>query len=530
MTLTISADETRELITKAVERGFELYQDGRMEEADGFFRQVLEIEPDNIVALQMAGLVGSRIPGAAAEAVGFLMRALDLDEANADVHNNMGLVYSWSDAKNLPRAEYHYRRAIELRPEALHFYSNLGLLLKSQGKYDETEAIMKEALALDGASHFLHFNFATFLGERRRWDEARSEYEKAIELAPDFPAPHYNYSNLLLMHGEYERGWAEYEWRWETYPQFKHLKDRFTEDQAWDGKADLAGKTVLIFAEQGIGDTIQFCRFLCELKALGATTLVEEHDFLLPTLETCEWVDQTVKIGDPLPPFDYHCSVMSLCHLLKRSTPSLMMPAKIPYLGVNREKLPDYSINDEASWDAYKGMHKVGIVWAGNPVHRNDPIRSCRLTNFKALQNDKVKLFSLQKDVRPRFWPGLGVHDLAEGAEGMGVVDLKDFQSDFNCTAALIARMDLVVAVDTATAHLAAAMGKPTWLLVAQANDWRWGPAGTRTHWYPTMRVLRQTTLGDWDTVFNRAGEWLAEAVRSDDFAAACLTQDEEGR
>lgn len=502
--------EIEELVQKGIERGFELYQDGKMEESDVFFRQVLEIDPDNITALQMAGLVSSRIPGAAGEAVGLLMRAMVLDPNNADVHNNLGLVYSWSDAKDLGRAEYHYRKAIDLSPKSLHFYSNLGLLYKMEGRTEDCESIMKEALAVGDESNFLHFNYATFLGENRRWDEARAEYERAIELAPDFPGAHYNYSNLLLLHGEQERGWKEYEWRWDTYPQFKKLRERFDDSKAWDGTQEVAGKRLIVYAEQGIGDTIQFCRFLKNLKDRGVYVILEEHDFLAPVMETLPWADEVIKIGEPFPEHDYHCSVMSLPNFLGIKSKEELAPAETPYLRVNRERLPDYSINDQSNWDVYRDFLKVGIVWAGNPVHRNDAIRSCRLAHFKALQIRGVKLFSLQKDVRQRFWPGIGVQDLAEGAEGMGIVDLKDFQSDFNVTAALIDRMDLVVAVDTATAHLAAAMGKPTWLLAAWHNDWRWGIADTWTPWYPNMRIIRQESHGDWNSVFAKASKWLS--------------------
>jgi hypothetical protein len=217
-------------------------------------------------------------------------------------------------------------------------------------------------------------------------------------------------------------------------------------------------------------------------------------------MKTLDGPDEVINFGTNIPEFDLHCSVVSLPWLLGLKD-FKDIPNK-PYLRCNYTELPDMSISEEKYWRDYP-QFRVGIVWGGNPVHMHDPWRSTYLRNFKRLQLPGVKLFSLQKDIRVRFWPGFGEKDLTEGAEGMNVIDLKDFMIDYNATAALIDRMDLVIAVDTATAHLAGAMGKPVWLLAAYHNDWRWLKEGKTTHWYPSMKVYRQPKHEDWESVFD---------------------------
>jgi hypothetical protein len=247
---------------------------------------------------------------------------------------------------------------------------------------------------------------------------------------------------------------------------------------------------------------------------MGATVVVEEHAELIDLLKTMEGIDQIVTLGkDQLPPFDYHQSLVSLPYTLKMYDPKDF--PNIPYLQTNYMNLPELSILDDSNWGCYDGLTRIGIVWGGNPIHRNDHIRSTYLKYFKTIQEiPGVKLFSLQKDTRERYWPGIGIKDLAEDCDGMSIVDLKDFMLDYNCTAALIDRMDLIITVDTATAHLAGAMGKPVYLLVAWHNDWRWLLDKKTTEWYPTMKIFRQNKPDNWESVFQAVKEELAYLVK----------------
>lgn len=519
----MTPQEIEEIVRQAADRGFDFYNKGDHPNAEALFRQILAVDPDHIGALQMVGLIESRKPGAG-EAVGYLLRAMAVDDKDADVHNNIGLVYAWSDAKDSAKAEYHFRRAVELRPEALHFRGNLAILYRGQGRADEAERCLKEAIAADPKCLHVNFNYATFLGEAHRWDEAREKYEEVLRLEPGFAAAHYNLSNLLLAHGEFERGWDEYEWRWKTYPMFDKLRARFDGRPEYDGTQDLRGKTILLYAEQGIGDTIQFIRFAETYKRLGATVALEEHAELESLLAGNRAIDRFIRLGEPLGEFDYHAPLLSSGRLLRVHREG-DIPSAVPYLAENPGRLPaDWSAKDDRNWGVYGADKRVGVVWAGNPVHRNDPIRSCPLRHFRPLAMPGVRLFGLQKDVRCRYWPGIGEVDLTDGSDGMGVVDLKDFILDYNCTAALINRMDLVIAVDTATAHLAGALGKPVWLLTANHQDWRWMNGRQTSPWYPTMRIYRQDRPHDWDGVFTRLVADLNEALGSaKPFGSACL-------
>jgi tetratricopeptide (TPR) repeat protein len=512
-----------EIVQQAIDRAAKFYQEGDSANAAALYRQILAVNPDQVVALQMLGLIESKQKDQHEQALARLNRALELEPDNGDVHNNLGLVYSWSDDRDAEKAEHHYRRAIELQPANIVPRSNLGIHLKGVGKVAESETTFLEALAVDPDNLALHFNYATLMGELHRWDEAVEHYKFVLERDPKNAPAHYNLSSIYLHLGQFDPGWAEYEWRWDTYPVFKKIYERFEAGPdprpRWAGQP-LAGKRIFLYSEQGIGDTIQFIRLVPELKKLGAHVIVEEHADLLPLLKGFPGIDELVQLGQPTPAFDYHQSLISLPHALRLY--DLTALDGRPYLRTNYADLPDLSILDEGNWERYAGLTRVGVVWAGNPMHRNDHIRSTRLNHFRELLLPGVKLFSLQKDTRERYWPGRGVQDLAEGADGMGVVDLKDFIQDYNCTAALIDRMDLVVTVDTATAHLAGAMGKDVWLLVAWHNDWRWLADRSDTPWYPTMRIFRQPRPDDWASVFAEVRTALAERVGLTPPPSAC--------
>jgi tetratricopeptide (TPR) repeat protein len=494
-----------QLVQEALERTVSLCQAGEDGQAEMLCRQILCVDPDQVSALQMLGLIESKQRERRESGLTNLLKALELDPKNPEVHNSIGLVYTWADVNDGQKAEHHFREAIALQPDNMVSRSNLGIFLKGQRRLQEAEHVFRDALAIDPNNAAVNFNFATLLGELHRWDEAESYYRITIRLDPNNAMAHHNLSHLLLYQGRCEEGWKEYEWRWDTYPRFKKIYERFLEGDDpkpfWRGES-LAGRTILLYAEQGMGDSIQFVRFCPALKAMGATVVVEEHADLVPIFRGAPGVDRTVVLGvDALPPFDYHCSLVSLANILGIHDLETQLPTA-PYLKTDYVALSDLSILDESNWASYGSAFRIGIVWAGNPVHSNDHIRSTRLSNFKSLLLPGVKLFSLQKDTRARFWPGRGEVDLTEGSEGMGVVDLKDFLLDYNNTAALIDRMDLLVTVDTSTAHLAAAMGKEVWLLVAWHNDWRWMEHRSDTPWYPTMRIFRQPVPDDWDSVF----------------------------
>jgi hypothetical protein len=310
---------------------------------------------------------------------------------------------------------------------------------------------------------------------------------------------------LLLTIGKFKEGWERYEARWESFPQFKKIKERFDPTKEWVGQ-DLLGKKILIYVEQGAGDSIQFLRLCKNLKEQGAIVLFEEVSLLTSLMKTCPYIDEIIEVGKTLPEHDYHQSVMSLPLYLNLGDPvKSLVNADNKYLFVNRNDISNPGLLEDHSWEGYKDNFKIGICWAGNPVHKNDMIRSTWLKHFREISKiPNVKLFSIQQDTRRRFWPSSGEVDLCEGADGLMVVDMAPYLRDFNCTASIIERMDLVITVDTSVAHLTGALGKPVWNLLSWHSDWRWRYDTDTTPWYPSMKLFRQKAIGDWEELFCR--------------------------
>jgi len=417
---------------------------------------------------------------------------------NWEFQNSLGVVYS-----NLrePDAVERFVQAAKLNTESIIPQNNLALQYQAAGCYREARVVLEKAIASKPEHRpMLWFNLANVYLDELQPDKAILYFRKATEAKPDFHAARWNLAAALLMAKDYEKGWEEYESRWEQFPNFAKLKSRFLGCSAWEGE-DLDGKTILLYAEQGAGDAIQFVRFTQHLKERGATTFLEwvnhyERGDLVMILDELPWVDRLI---DPTEEtiykdydFDYHQSLASLPRVLKIHIEDDLWRG--PYIQPNTIFAPEL---DEQYWQPYEGKKKVGIVWGGSPSHHNDPKRSYPADRFAIFADDDIQLFSLQKDRRKRNWPGFGIVDLAEGVNDLPIVDLSPMMTDFNVTANLVSQMDLIISVDTAVAHLAGAMGKPTFLILPKVPDWRWGTEGDKTPWYPTMRLFREEHGGD---------------------------------
>jgi hypothetical protein len=343
-----------------------------------------------------------------------------------------------------------------------------------------------------------HVNLASALKEMNRPQEALASYELALWLKPDAPSTHWNRSLVWLQEGDYERGWAEYEWRWRR----PKTRPRPFPQPTWDG-TPLAGRTILIWMEQGLGDIVHFIRYTALVKERGGTVIVECPAFLMPLLSRCPGIDRLVAEQTPLPTFDVHCSLMSL-PLLCGTTSLAKVPAPIPYVFVDEERVQ--------SWrQRLAGLtgFKIGIVWQGNPHHPVDRHRSVPLARFAPLAAVRgIRLISLQKE---------GTEQLRAVA-GRFVVSELDGTWDppheaFLDSAAIMKGLDLVVTVDTAIAHIAGALGVPVWVPLSEVSDWRWLREREDTPWYPTLRLFRQKRLGDWEPVFERMARELDKLV-----------------
>jgi len=386
--------------------------------------------------------------------------------------------------------------ALQFAPGHPGAHYNRGVALLKLGRYAEAVAANDRALAAapDHANAWL--NRGKALAQLNRYDQAIASYDRVLALRKDDADAHFNAALARLTLGDYRRGFEEYEWRWRR-TGMPAQKSRGK--PLWRGEYPLARKTILLHAEQGLGDTIQFARYVPLVAAGGAKVALEVPAELKPLLRGLDGAAAIVAPGEAPPPYDVHCPLGSLPLALR--TELANVPAQIPYLAVGEAQL--------AKWSARLGdlaRPRIAIAWAGNPSHDNDRNRSIPFSRLAPLfpppfageGRGGASFISIQRDVRSE--------DAAPLAAETRVAQIGGELQDFSDTAAVLALADLVIAVDTAAAHLAGAMGRPVWVLVPFAPDWRWTLQGEMTPWYPTARLFRQTALGDWDGVIARVG------------------------
>jgi hypothetical protein len=393
--------------------------------------------------------------------------------------------------------------ALAVNPDYAEAHSNRGAALYDLRRLEEALAAYDRAIALKPGYAMAHSNRGTVRLELRRLDEALADYEAALAAEPDHADAHYNQAMCRLALGDHAGGWAQYEWRWKTDqlgPALRHA-DR----PLWLGAESLAGRTILLHAEQGLGDTLQFCRYAPAVAALGARVILEVPRGLERLLSRVEGVAQVVTLGEDLPPFDLQTPMMSLPHAL----PAEGFGPQTAYLSADRAKT--------AVWGGRLGASpgpRVGLCWAGGLRPEQliadgiDQRRSLPLAALAPLAEvEGAAFYSLQKGP-----PSEQLAELvAEGWAGPEIVDLTGELRDFDDTAALVANLDLVITCDTAVAHLAGGMGKPVWILNRFDACWRWLDGRDDSPWYPSARLFRQATPGDWETVIAR----VKDALRS---------------
>jgi tetratricopeptide (TPR) repeat protein len=354
---------------------------------------------------------------------------------------------------------------------------NLGNALADLDQMEQAEAHIREAIRLDPGLEEAQVSLGFVLASQGRLDDAIAVYESTLRFNPGSGEARWNLATALLLKGDFQRGFSEYEWR-KTHRSFRHFF-RQLPGPAWTG-FPLTGQTLLVHAEQGLGDTIQLARCMPDLAAQGARVVLACDAPLIPLLRNQAGIADIVSRTDDLPP--YHCWVdqMSLPRLL-RQTPDTI-PGAGGYLVCDLDR--------QHAWKQRLPDARIGLVWGGNPLHTNDGRRS--LPPDVARRLARPGMISLQSGPR------------AAEATGMGMIDLSEHLTDFAETAALIANLDLVITVDTAVAHLAGALGVPVWVMLPKAPDWRWIVGRDDTPWYSSMRLFRQDAAGDWDCVVGR--------------------------
>jgi tetratricopeptide (TPR) repeat protein len=444
-------------------------------------RKAIELDPALAEAYYVLGIALYE-QGNLDEAILNWDQALQIKEGFTVVYYNLGIAYYKKD--QLDQAQDYCLKAVELNPELAEAHYNLGLVYFQKGEHKEAIRSWQRTLQIDSGYLDAYNNMGSAFQENHDLPRALKCFQKAIEIEPEFQEAHWNHALCLLLSGDFEQGWKEYQWRFRI-PTL-NLNRKFPQP-TWAGEP-LSGKRLLIYSEQGYGDTFQFIRYLPLVVQRVGKVILECPKDLLSILCTLEGIEQLVAYQDPLPDFDVQCPLLNLPDIFK--TQLATIPNRIPYLAPD----PILVRKWKDRLDHGPGGLKVGLVWAGRPTHRNNKRRSMRLENLLPLFHiPDVIFFSLQK--------GEAVDQIPQLPGNVPVIDLSQDLTDFSETAALIENLDLVLSVDTAVAHLAGALGKPVWTLLPYAPDWRWLLDCEDSPWYPTMRLFRQPTPGDWDSV-----------------------------
>ena len=457
---------------------------GRLDEAVASYREALALQPDAVeIHDNLAGALRSQ--GELAAAVACYERAIALRPDRIESQIGLGVVLR--DQGQLGEAVARYERALALAPDHPETLDNLGIVLVDLGRLEEAVAHHERALAVRPDSAEAHYNLGSALQRQGRYAEALACYGRALSLKPDHAGAHLNRSLALLITGQFEEGWTEYEWRFAVARY-----DRNFDRPLWSGEA-LTGRTILIHAEQGFGDTLQFVRYIPLVAKRGGTVVLEVPRPLVRLVRSVEGASEVLAAGDPLPAFDYHCPLLSLPRVFK--TDLATIPSTVPYLGV--------PAGASAAWAerivSASGL-RVGVVWAGTAVGAID-----------------LRLLEPLWDLAGVSWFSLQAGDRSADISLLDRVDIADLSSwltDFTETAAAVCELDLVISVDTSVAHLAGALARPTWLLLPYRSEWRWLIEREDSPWYPTARLFRQRKDGDWPSVAREVAASLAQMAR----------------
>jgi tetratricopeptide (TPR) repeat protein len=497
------------------------HQAGQLAQAEQIYRQILQQNPQQVDALNLLGVIACQ-KGNLEEGIVLYRQALALRPGHLGARENLYLAL-WKRGKQLiDEAIAGYNQIINVQPDSLPTYDNLGAILQEQGRLDEAIAYQQQALTIQpnnaralnslgaalhrqgkigAAIRYLqravslqpdfaeaHLNLGISLQEQGRFEEAAACFDRALELNPNHAGANYSRALLWLIAGDYTRGFAAYEWRFQT-EEFPPCPFK---QPLWDG-SPLNGKTLLLHAEQGLGDTVQFIRYAAIAKERGGRLILTCHQPLIQLLSTIPDIVQIIPLGQPLPEFHTYAPLLSLPHIL--STTLETIPNQVPYLFPPSPPLP---------LPPSPHPFKVGIVWSGGHLYKRNQGRSCPLGYFQPLlQLSEIAFYSLQK--------GFAHNDLLDLGWQNQVRDLSSQLNDMADTAGAIAQLDLVITVDTSVAHLAGALGRPVWVLLSAIPDWRWMMERQDSPWYPTMRLFRQSQPGDWQGVMERVTAALQE-------------------
>jgi len=535
-------------------RGVALHQQGRLPEAQALYRQILREDPGHFDALHLSGLIAHQ-NGDAAAAVELIRRALVINPHEASAHCNLGSVLQ--QLGRLPEAVASFDRAIGIRPDFAEAYFNRGIALQALRRWEDALRSYDRAIGIRPDFAAAHCNRGFVLDKLHRWDGALSSfdraialdpgmtrawlnrcallrdlgateralesadrwigiapsdpcahiargnaltqlrewslggasYDRAIELSPGCGEAHFCKSLALLQQGDFEKGWPEHEWRWKNL-NGPNVKDpRHFKQPLWLGELSVEGKSILLYGEQGFGDVLQFCRYASLVAERGGRVLLEVREPLCRLMQSLAGPACVLRRGDPLPDFDYHCPLMSLP--LAFGTRIDTVPAQRRYLAAEANKVEQWQ-----TWLDKTTRPRVGLVWSSGSAMPGGHRRDIPLAELVRYLPEGYEYVSLQKEVR--------ASDRELLHAQTPILDFAERLHDFSDTAALCECMDLVISVDTGLAHLAGALGAPTWVVLPHHPDWRWLLDREDSPWYPTMRLFRQGPTGVWGGVLQQ--------------------------
>jgi Flp pilus assembly protein TadD len=506
--------------------GVALRHDGDDAAAVAAFRRAVEIAPNYVTALANLGLT-LRAQGELRAAVAALRRAASLNPDNAEYQRQLGSAYGALNRYDFAAA--HFRRATELEPDAATAYANLGMALTELNRWDDAVTAYERAAALDPDNASIRVNLAfarddpagiadsetqcrrliaahsnlpeaynalgLILQKQNRLDESLESYRRATALKSDFLPAVINESLLLLLLGRYDEAWPKYEWR----RRLPMLRRNERTQPHWQGE-DIAQKTILLHSEQGFGDTIQFLRYVPLVAARARHVILEIPRPLVRMAASLPVENITIVPNNrPPPAADVHTPLLGLPRIFHTRVDNI--PGHVPYLMPRRPLVERWAQRLRAD-----PRFKVGLAWAGNPEHKGNRSRSLtvgRLAPLLALRD--IGWYGIQVG-----GPAKEIKRLPQGT----LIDLSPQLTDFAETAGAMLNLDLIIAVDTAVAHLAGALARPAWIMIAFSPDWRWLLGRDDSPWYPSVRLYRQPAPGHWDSVIARLAADVADAAR----------------
>jgi tetratricopeptide (TPR) repeat protein len=464
---------------------------GQIDSAVSVYRKAINLNP-RLIDIYDSLAAALRIKEQFDEAISYYQKALQIDSRSWKIYCNLGDTFQ--EKGQFDEAISYYQKALQVDPHSSDIYNSLGIVFHNKRDYDKAITYYEKCLELNPTFSTATCNMGKALHKKGQLNEAITYFQKTLQLEPYLTDAHWNMSLALLTAGNYKQGWKEYEWR----AKLKDYYQRRFPEPLWNG-FDIKGRTILLHTEQGFGDNIMFIRYATLIERLGAKVVVECQKELKLLFRNADGITQSIARGEQLPDFDVHCPLLSMPLILGSTLETI--PATTPYIRIDSVLLKRW--RDKICHDSSK--LKIGLAWASG-IGDLSQAKSFPLDTLSPLgQHGGIAFYSLQK--------GRGAEEAKHPPADMHLIDYTAEIESFSDTAALIEQLDLVISVDTAVAHLAGALGKPIWTLLPTEPIWQWMLNREDTPWYPTMRLFRQPSPGDWESVIAKVKDELFKII-----------------